>query len=305
MKKVTGERVIYKFSNEMEAVVTVSQGEIIKVHTNDCFFQQIYDESQILESIDYDLLNPATGPIYVEGAEPGDILRVKILDIEVGSKGVAAVVAGEGVLGEQVKNPKVRIINIVDGFAIYDKHIKIPIDPMIGVIGVAPAEEDGEWATNSPWKHGGNMDTTDIRTGSTLYFSVNQKGALLALGDCHAAMGDGEMCFTGLEVPAKVLLKLEVIKSKSIKWPIVETKDHTMIIASGDSIDEAIYEASNQAIGHMRDSLDIQWEDAYILGSLVVDLKVSQVVDPKVTVRAAIPKNIVSTKQIIESIVGQ
>lgn len=302
MKKVTGEKVIYKFSNEMEHVAMVSQGDVIEVHTNDCFFQQIYDESQVLESIDYDLLNPATGPIYVEDAEPGDLLKVNILDIEVGPKGVAAVVAGEGVLGEQVKNPKIRIIDIVDNHAIYAENIKIPIDPMIGVIGVAPAKEDGEWATNSPWKHGGNMDTTDIRAGSTLYFSVNQKGALLALGDCHAAMGDGEMCFTGLEVPAKVLLRLEVIKGKSIKWPIVETKDHTMVIASGDSIDEAIYEASNQAIGHISDSLDIQWEDAYILGSLVVDLKISQVVDPKVTVRAAIPKNIASTKQIIESI---
>ncbi|MFA5577269.1 MAG: acetamidase/formamidase family protein [Tissierellaceae bacterium] len=302
MKTLAADKVIYKFSNEMEAVITVEQGDVLKVQTNDCFFQQIYEESQVLETIDYDLLNPATGPIYVKGAEPGDLLKVKILDIEVGPKGVAAVVAGEGVLGEQVRSPKVRIIDIVDNHAIYAENIRIPIDPMIGVIGVAPAAEDGEWATNSPWKHGGNMDTRDIRAGSTLYFPVEQRGALLALGDCHAAMGDGEMCFTGLEVSADVLLKLEVIKGKSIKWPLVETKDHTMVIASGDTIDEAIYEASNQAIAQMRDSLQIEWEDAYILGSLVVDLKISQVVDPKVTVRAAIPKNIVSTEGIIESI---
>lgn len=302
MKELTSEKVIYKFSSDMKPAITVIQGEVLRVQTNDCFFQQVFEESQVLDSIDYDLLNPASGPIFIEGAEPGDLLKVKILDIIVASKGVSAVLKGEGVLGNQVKNPKIRLIDIIDNHAVFDKNIKIPIDPMIGVIGVAPLEEDGEWATNSPWKHGGNMDTKDIKAGSTLYFPVNQKGALLALGDCHALMGDGEMCFTGLEVPAEVIIQLDVIKNKTMKWPLLETRDASMVIASGDSLEDAIYEASDQAIMFIKDSLKIDWEEAYIIGSLVVDLKISQVVDPKLTVRAAIPKILVSTDKIIEFI---
>ena len=301
VKLVSGDKVIYRFKPNMEAVETISPGDIIKVETNDCFYQQIISEEQVLTEIDYDRLNPATGPIYIEGAEPGDLLKLKIISIDVKDKGVAAVVPNEGALGDQVTKPVIRVIEIEDGQAIFHG-IKMPIKPMIGVIGVAPADEDGEWATDSPWKHGGNMDTTDIKAGSTLYFPVRQEGALLALGDCHAVMGDGEICFTGLEIPAEVVLEVGLLKGKATKWPFVETDEHTMVIASGDNLEEAVYESAGQAVKHIQDSLGIDWEDAYVFASLSVDLKISQVVDPKVTVRAAIPKYVVSTQQLIESI---
>lgn len=299
MKIISRDKVIYKFKHEMEYVDIVSPGEIIKVEINDCWFQQVNSEEQVIEEINYDILNPATGPIYIEGAEIGDILQIKIIEIDVEEKGSAIAVPGEGVLGDQVKEPMVKIISIEDDYAVYNG-IKLPIEPMIGVIGVAPAEEDGEWATDSPWKHGGNMDTTDIKEGSILYLPVKQKGALLALGDCHAIMGDGEICFTGLEIPAVVTLKIDLIKDKTIVWPLVETKDSTMIIASGNSLEDAAYEATNYAVKYIKNSLGIKWEEAYILASLTMDLKISQVVDPKVTVRAVIPKHVVSTKRIIE-----
>lgn len=299
MKVISRDKVIYKFKHEMKHVDTILPGEIIKVETNDCWSQQVTSEEQVIEEINYDILNPATGPIYIEGAETGDILKIKIIEIDVEDKGSSVTVPGEGVLGDQVKEPIVKIISIEDDYAIYNG-IKLPIEPMIGVIGVAPAEEDGEWTTDSPWKHGGNMDTTDIKEGSILYLPVKQKGALLALGDCHAIMGDGEICFTGVEIPAVVTLKVDLIKNKTIVWPLVETKDSTMIIASGDSLEDAVYEATNYAVKYIKNSLGIKWEEAYILASLTMDLKISQVVDPKVTVRAAIPKHVVSTKRIIE-----
>lgn len=299
MKVISGDKVIYKFKNEMNPIAKISSGDVIKVETNDCFFQQIFNEDQTLVEIDHDKLNPATGPIYVEGAKVGDLLKVKINSINVKDKGVSAVLPNEGVLGNQVKNPKIKVINIEDNHALFNG-VKIPISPMIGVIGVAPAKEDGEWPTATPWKHGGNMDTTDIRVGSTLYFPVNQEGALLALGDCHATMGDGEVCFTGLEIPAEVELQIDVIKNKTVKWPLVETKDHTMVLASGDTLDDAIYEATSQAVHHIKESLKIDFEDAYIMASIAVDIKVSQVVDPKMTIRAAIPKYIVSTEKLID-----
>lgn len=301
MKIISGNKVIYKFSPDMKVVESIAPGDVIKVETNDCFYQQITSEDQVLNEIDYDRLNPATGPIYVEGAEPGDLLKIKIVSIDVKDRGVAAVVPDEGALGDQVTKPIIRVINIEDNHALFHG-VKLPVRPMIGVIGVAPLEEDGTWATDSPWKHGGNMDTTDIKAGSILYFPVSQMGALLALGDCHAIMGDGEICFTGLETSAEVILEIDLIKGKTVKWPLVETDEHTMVISSGDDLEEAVYEATSQAVNHIKDSLDIEWEDAYILASLSVDLKISQVVDPKMTVRAAIPKYVISTQKLIESL---
>jgi len=301
MKTISGSKVIYSFTYDMEPVETVSPGEVFKVETNDCFYQQIEREDQIITEIDYDRINPATGPIYVEGAEPGDILKIKILDIAVAGKGVSGTVPNEGALGDQVTRPTIRIINIEDGYAVLEG-IKVPIEPMIGVIGVAPKEEDGKLPTEMPWKHGGNMDTKDIKKGSTLYLPVYQKGALLALGDCHAAMGDGEICFTGLEIPAVVTLEVDLIKGKTIEWPLVETDEYTAVIASGNTLDEALYLAASEAVKHLKNGLNLTWEDAYILAGLAVDMKISQVVDPKKTVRAAIPKQIIATERIIESL---
>ena len=294
----SGNNVIYTFKNDMEPSYEVEPGQAFQLESNDCFFQQVYKEEHTLTEIDHDKLNPATGPFYVKGAEVGDILVVDILDIEVADKGVAAVLPGGGVLGDQVKNPIVKVIEIVDKEACID-NLRIPIDPMIGVIGVAPKKEDGDWNTDTPWKHGGNMDTKDIKKGTRLYFQVNVDGALLALGDCHAIMGDGEACFTGLEIPALVTLKTSLIKNTSIDWPILENKDSTMIIASGDTVDDAIYEATSRATEYIMKALDISWEEAYVLVSLTVDIRISQLVDPKITVRAVIPKRVVSTEKIL------
>lgn len=301
MKKILGDKVIYKFVHGMEEAYKVSPGEIIKVETNDCFFQQLDSDEQVITEIDFDRVNPATGPIYVEGAEPGDLLQVKIIDINIKDKGVAAVVPGGGALGDQATNAIVRMIDIKDNHAIF-KGVKIPLNPMIGVIGVAPAKDDGAWETATPWRHGGNMDTKDIKAGSILYFPVNQSGAMLALGDCHAAMADGEVSISGLEIPGEVTLEINIIKGKSIEWPLLETQEHTMIIASGDDLDSAAYEATSQAVKYLKESLDIEWEEAYILASLTVDLKISQIVNSKKTVRSAIPKDIVSTEKLIQSL---
>lgn len=298
MKTISNKDVIYKFEKNMEPVEIIAAGDTVKFEANDCWTQQITSEDQLMAEIDYSILNPATGPLYIEGAEPGDTLKIHIKSIDVEDRGSSAAVPNEGVLGDQVSQARTKIIDIKDGYAIYN-NIKIPIDPMIGVIGVAPAEEDGDWTTDTPWKHGGNMDTTDIKEGNTLYLPVNQKGGLLALGDCHAVMGDGELCFTGLEIPALVTLQVDVIKNKKINWPIIENDKETMIIASGKTIDEAIYTGTDEAVKFLIKGLDFDWEDAYVLASLIVDLRISQVVDPTMTIRAAIPKEILPIDKII------
>jgi len=285
----------------MRPIERVKPGEVFKVETNDCFFRQIEKEDQLVTEVDFSRINPATGPIYIEGAQSGDILKVKILEIKLPEKGVIVTVPGEGILGDIVKEARTNIVEIKNGFC-YLKGVKIPANPMIGVIGVAPSEEEGEYPTGSPWKHGGNMDTKDVTESSTLYFRVSQEGALLALGDCHAVMGDGEVCVAGCEINSEVMLKVDVIKSKEINWPIVETNDSMMIVVSGKNLEEASKEATRTAVEYLMKGLNLSWDDAYMLASLVVDLKISQLVDPNKTVRAVIPKNILSVEKLFEKL---
>lgn len=301
MNIVEGRHVVYAFTPEMEPVLTVDDGSMVTFESNDCFFQQVKTNEDVLDSIDHDRLNPATGPVYVRGAEPGDLLKVDIMAIDVADQGVAAVVPGEGALREEAKEKIVRVIPIVEGAAEY-LGLRIPLKPMIGVIGVAPSDEDGPCPTDTPYKHGGNMDTHDIRKGTTLYFPVRQPGALFALGDCHALMGDGEVCFTGVEIPADVTVRLSVVKGVKSHWPILETETETMIIASAKTMEEATRDSVSQAVGALAKIFDCMWEEAYVLASMVVDARISQVVDPLLTVRAVIPKTIATTEQILNAL---
>jgi amidase len=298
MQKVSGEHVVYAFSPDMTPVLEVESGEIVHFESNDCFYQQVQMESHVLDGIDHDRLNPATGPVYVRGAEPGDLLRVDILAIDVQAQGVAAVVPGEGILSEEAKEAIVRVIPVENGEAVF-KGIRLPLRPMIGVIGVAPGDEDGPCPTDTPFRHGGNMDTNEIVKGHTVYFPVRQPGALFALGDCHGLMGDGEICFTGLEIPADVFVRLTVVKNKRAVWPILQTADATQIIASGPTLEAALKDAMKVAVDLLAAAFSLMWEDAYLLASLTVDAKISQVVDPLVTVRASIPKWLVSTEALL------
>lgn len=301
MKIIDNSKVIYSFKAEMDFIEKVKTGEVFKIKSNDCFLGQIKDESKGFEDIDDSKINPATGPIFVEGAEVGDLLKVEIISIDLDKKGVALLIPGEGVLGNKVKNPVTRIMPVKDGYVQFNE-LLIPVGPMIGVIGLAPSEIDGEWPTDIPWKHGGNMDTTDITEGTTLFLPVRQKGGLLALGDCHAIMGDGEVSITGCEISAEVTLKLDIIKKKTITWPLLETDEYTMVIASGDTLEDATINATDQVVTHLQNALNLSWEDAYILTGLVADFKISQIVNPKKTVRGTIPKYLLKTEAIIDSI---
>ena len=301
MKVVERDRIITYFENDMESALTVKAGETFKLKTNDCFCGQVKGGMKTPIEIDESKSDAATGPVFVEGAEPGDILKVKIEKIEVADSGVSMLFPGEGVIGDMVKEEMIREIPVEDG-AIKFCGLSIPIRPMLGVIGVAPAKEDGAWHAEVPWKHGGNMDTTDITEGTTLYFPVNQKGALFAAGDCHAVMGDGESCVTGLEIDAEATFSVDVIKNRMTTWPILETEEGTMIIASGDTLQHACENAVKEAVSILSKGLSISWEDAYILVSLACDLRISQCVNQKKTVRVVIGKEILTTEEVINTL---
>ncbi|WP_341350163.1 acetamidase/formamidase family protein [Clostridium lundense] len=233
-------------------------------------------------------INGAVGPIWVKGACEGDILCVEINDIILNNKGVMTTNIGLGVLGDKIKEPNSKIIPVKDGFAYFNEDIKISVNPMIGVIGVAPKEDSIRCVT--PGDHGSNMDTKEITIGSKVYLPVFVEGAKLALGDLHASMGDGELSGTGIEIGGKVRIKVSIIKGKTIKRPRIDSKDYLIIVSSGKDYKEAIKIAAEDMVDFLSNELNLKFEDAYRLVSATCDIRISQVVNPLLTVKICLPK---------------
>lgn len=301
MKSFDKKDVIYKFEHGMRPIATLKDGESFTVETNDCFLQQVKSDDDLIEEIDMNKVNPATGPFYVENAQVGDLLKVEILDIRINDQGTVVVLPGGGGLADQATKPLTRIVPVENGKVNF-LGIKSPIDPMIGVIGVSPGKEQESVLTGVPYNHGGNMDTTDVRKGATLYFPVREEGALLALGDFHAIMGDGELCISGLEVEAEADLKVSVVKDVKTTWPILENDEEIMVIASGESLEIAVQNAATELTEFVQKSFDIMWEEAYMFSSLFVDYKISQVVNEMRTVRAVVKKDILDIDTLFKAI---
>jgi amidase len=244
------------------------------------------------EGVDWDTINPATGPVYVADAEPGDVLAVAVLELEISGPGVMAVSDGFGVLRERISGTSFCTVPIVDGEAHLPGGARVPLRPMIGVIGVAPAGEPVP--CGSPGPHGGNMDTRLIGRGATVYLPVAATGALLACGDLHAAMGDGEVCGTGVEVAGRVTLRLDVRRDLKLVNPAVETAEVVATIASAVTLDEAADLATRDMADLLMDRAGLSVGDATMLMSVAGELQVSQVVDPLKTARFALPKSVLA-----------
>lgn len=279
---------VFNFSKDNVPAIKVPSVATLDIETLDCFSNQLRNPEDKVEQLDWDQVNPGTGPVYVEGAEPGDTLKVTINRIQLNEKGTVACLENEGLLGHMLEGNHLRIVPVKDGYAHY-LDLKIPLRKMIGVIGVAP---EGEGISNgTPGRHGGNMDTTMITEGATLYFPVFVPGALFAMGDCHGVMGDGEIGVTGLEIPAKVNVSLEVIKGKAPEYPLLENEESFAIIVSKPTVDEAIVRATELMCLFLEERL-LQYTrpEIVMLMSLVGNVEISQVVDPEKTVRFVFPK---------------
>jgi amidase len=255
--------------------------------TKDCFSNQITKETDLFESVGWATINPATGPLYVEGCVTGDALRVDILDIQMNSPGVMVAVPGLGALGDLISRSRTKLVPIEDGHVLFSEEIKVPINPMIGVIGVAP--EDEPVACGTPGLHGGNMDTRQITVGASVYLPVNVPGALLCVGDLHAAMGDGEVVVCGAEVSGSVTARVRVVPELYLPCPVVEDKDATYFVYSAHDLDAAARGALLAAVNHITSRTKIDLPEAGMLLSLAGHLEISQIVDPLMTSRLKIP----------------
>jgi len=281
------EQYVFSMSKEHQPIISIPSGTTVCIETKDCFNNQITSEDYIIDELDWDHINPATGPIYIEEAKAGDVLKVEIKHIQLGKEGTMCAIPDNGVLGNCVQHSSIKKIPIQNDSALFD-NITLPLNPMIGVIGVAPNE--GDIPCGTPGNHGGNMDNTKITTGSTLYLPIFHDGALFSLGDVHACMGDGEIMVSGVEIPAQVTVTLSVIKNISINDPLLIDNHHIYTIASDESLDLAIYKVThtmNQIIQH---KLHYDLNTAGMLMSACGNVEICQVVDPKKTVRFAMPR---------------
>ena len=235
------------------------------------------------------MANPATGPLYVEGALPGDALSVEILKIE--TRGWGAMGTGYGIAGfKNIEGPRVmRSFEYPEGYVELNGR-RIAVDPMIGVIGVAPAGDGIDTVT--PDAHGGNMDCNKIVEGSRILFPVFAEGGLLAMGDLHALMGDGEIFEYGLETAGEVTVRVSVIKDAGLTQPVLYQGGRVMTVASAKTYERAIQLAAESMYALLL-SHGWQKEEAGWLMSMKCDLAICQTVDPQVTVRAMLDEDLI------------
>ncbi len=288
MLTITRENLVYSMSADNRPVCRVAANTDICFHTCDCFEDQIESENTPFNALDWSRVNPATGPVYIEGADVGDILKISIKRVTITAKQAVMVTVSQlGVLGDELTQPEVKIVPLKEGKAILPGGVEVAVNPMIGVIGVAPAGEGISCGT--PDKHGGNMDCKVIREGATLWLPVNVPGGLLALGDLHAGMGDGEVSGCGLEAAGEVVLSVDVVKGQCYPLPMVSDSQAIYTIASELKLDDAATSASKNMAKLLVEKGGLTQSDAISLMSIAGDLQVCQVVDPLKTCRFALP----------------
>ena len=280
----------YTFSPLNPPAVRVDPGTIVLFETLDALNEQIQSDDDSATQIDMDHVNAATGPVFINGAEPGDTLVAHIRDIQISRHGSALIIPGFGYLQGSIPGPYTKVFHLEkNGNFKFGNSIQIGVKPMIGTIGVAPAVPI---TTLSSGIHGGNLDTTDICPGSKVFLPVLVEGGLFGVGDVHAAMGDGEVCGTGIECGAEVTIQLDLLRNHSIPRPRIETAREWMCVASAEGLENAIKLALQDMVGWLQIEHHLRAEEAYVLVSLVGDVRISQVVDPMVTVRVAVPKEV-------------
>jgi amidase len=289
---VSRDEIVWAFGPELEPVLEVEPGAVVRFETNDCFTGQITSEDDLVTEIDFERVNSATGPVAVKGAEPCDSLVAEILDVRPIEVGFACLIPGFGQLIDQVQAPVTRLFRVEDGWVHMNEHVRFPARPMVGVVGVATDEEviANGWAG----RHGGNLDNHLHGRGARIYFPVRQPGGMFAVGDMHAAMGDGEICGTGVEIAGELDVRFDLVKGKQATWPLTEL-EHAWVThaTSGGDVREALQLASEEAARALVDEWGFSKEEAFVFLSVACDLNICQACQPSPfssIARVAIPK---------------
>jgi amidase len=291
-------------------VAHIRPGNTLEANSLDCFGNAIKKPGDTLFMIKGD--NPLTGPFFIDGAEPGDTLVVHILDLQVdGDQGVGSLGPGFGALNattytamlhpafpEKIWFYPIDHAGNTATFQALDSgyKVKIPLHPFLGCIGVAPAGGEAR-SSIVPEAFGGNMDASEASAGNTLYLPVNVAGGLLYFGDGHAAMGDGEIAGSAIEVPMRARLKLDLVKGKKIAWPRFENDKEIMCAGIYRPVDDALRIAFTELVGWIHSEYGLSELDAYELLSKVGKIHLTEMVDPNYVVVASVEKKYLPAKK--------
>jgi amidase len=287
MRKLGSENHIFRMSSENPPAMSVKPGETIVVETLDGFGGRIKSDSDPFPEIDLDHVNQTTGPIEVIG-QPGDTLAIHIKQIRLPRQGVTTIFPGFGVLKDEFGKEWKKVCQIRANRVVFPGGVTLPVCPVIGTIGVAPAI--GAIGNLYPGPHGGNLDINDITTGATVYLPVFVPGALFSLGDGKAVMGDGETNGVGIEVSMQITITLKLLKGQTIARPRLENSRYVMTIASAKSLEDASRTALKDMLELLVQKTKLTREQAYALLGAIADVRIANLVDPDVTVRVVIPK---------------
>jgi len=297
----------YAWDNSLKPCLRVASGDIVQFDAQDCSGGQITTSSTAADILSFDMatIDPVFGPVYVEGAEPGDALHVTVLEARTADWGWTANIPGFGLLADEFTAPALIICRLgsdTRASAEFLPGVHVPLRPFPGIMGVAPAAP-GEHAVVPPRATGGNLDARDLVAGSTLVLPVEVPGALFSCGDGHAAQGDGELCGTAIETAMTIVVRLDVVKGTAPRWPRFVTPgplrpqvdaagyEATMGIAT--ELEEAARAAAREMVDHLAATRGLSRPDAYLLCSVCADLHVSQIVDePNVSVSLYVPRGI-------------
>jgi len=301
MLKVTREFVTDTLSPDNQPIAHCESGDTVWFETRNCYDDRLAADGSVFEE-ENALENPATGPLFVRGAQKGDILKVEILDIKLKGKSYMRQSIVGGAFFERVSEKVVREFDVSGEIVQFNDKLAFPIKTMIGVIGTAPKNET--IPTITPGDHGGNMDCTRIIKGSTVYLPVNVEGALLSMGDLHALMGDGEVMICGMEAAGEVTVKVTVVKDHKLPTPCVitapdSTPTRICTIQSGIDLMDAAKKAANQMLDYLIGHTDLNEYDGGKLLSLKGDLIINQIVNPLKTVRMELDKSILDAYDIV------
>jgi acetamidase/formamidase len=300
------------FDASLPPVLEVDSGDIVRVKTasgNPRYYEDLGVPKERIPSELYSVYegvegsgrsdHTLTGPIYVKGAEPGDVLEVRFREIDlwlpIAGQGF---VPARGVLPEEFPYAwnKVHFLDLEEKTLAYAPGVVIPLAPFWGVIGVAPPASMGRVPSGPPNVFGGNLDNRDLRPGASLFLPVHVEGALLSLGDGHAAQGYGEVCLSAVETSLQGEIQLVVHKGKRLRWPRAETPSHYIAMGLHTDLDEAVKLATRDMLDFVVETKGLSREDAYLLLSAAMDLVVTQAVDGTKGIHALLPKSIFSER---------
>jgi amidase len=289
MKAITADNLIPSYDQGYKPCAEIELDETFIIETHDRI--PVIASSETLADAFEDPFDPiysVTGPVFIKGTYPGNVLRIDILDITLHDKGIICATPGRAGFGDKIEESHSKIVDIRDFEIYFSENIRVPVNPHIGKLATTPSGD--HIPTGSPGPHGGNMDNKHLSAGSSIFLRVFVEGTLLSIGDLHAAMGDGESNSSGVEAAGRVTLRCNLVQGLDVKQPLVVTPSEVQMLGHGKTLEEACRLALDHMAKLVCNELKIGYKDAAMLISIAGDLHICQIANPLVGVRVSLSR---------------